>query len=98
MDEWVTKNVESMHFVFAALEDIELHCTYMVDRFASIQTVPDTRSDHHFIALNANKFKMSRLSGDDCSTVVNVLPEVEVKAITCNSINDLHQGPFVAVV
>ena len=34
MDEWVTKNVESMHFVFAALEDIELHCTYVVDRFA----------------------------------------------------------------
>ena len=92
MDEWVTKNVESMHFVFAALEDIELHCTYMVDRFASIQTVPDTRSDHHFVALNANKLKMFRLSDDDCSAVVKVLPEVEVKAITCSGINVFHQG------
>ena len=70
----------------------QLHCTYMVDRFASIQTVPDTRSDHHFVALNANKLKMFRLSDDDCSAVVKVLPEVEVKAITCNGINVFHQG------
>ena len=49
--------VKGVHFDYryAPKEDIEPHCIYMVNRFASIQTVPGSRSRHHFVALNVNK-------------------------------------------
>ena len=68
MYEWAAKNINGINFVYAAKEDFELHRNNMVDRFASIQTVPGTRSHHRFVPLNANKLKMFRLSPDDCGT------------------------------
>ena len=90
MYEWAAKNINGINFVYAAKKDVELHRNYMVDRFASIQTVPGTRSHHRFVPLNANKLKMFRLSSDDCGTEVNVSPEPDVEAITVCSFNDMH--------
>ena len=103
MYEWVycvTKNVKGIHFVCAARADIELHCNYKVDCFASIQTVAYTQSHHHhshhhFVALNANKVKMLRLSGDDCSTAIKMSPVPEVEAITGSQHSYFHSGQYL---
>ena len=98
MYEWAAKNINGINFVYAAKEDVELHRNNMVDRFASIQTVPGTRSHYRFVPLNANKLKMFRLSSDDCGTDVNMSPEPDIDAITVCSFNDMHPGQFLTVV
>ena len=98
MYDWATKNIPGIHFFFAAKDDVEVHRSCLVERFASIQTVPGTRSHHRFVAVSENKLKIFRLSCDDLGTIVNVSPEPDLAVEPAPSITDLHPGQFVAVV
>jgi hypothetical protein len=94
-NEWVTKNVKGIHSVYAAKEDFELHRTYK----CSITCINSSCRLHlKFVALNVNKVKIFRLSGNDCITAVDVSPEPEVEAITGRSIHYFHLEQFVAVI
>jgi len=72
MFEWAVSNISGISFFFITSLDIQQNAkTFDLEsRFASIKTIPGTRSHHSFTTSDGNRIEMRRLSTDTVYTTI----------------------------
>ncbi|KAJ8029098.1 hypothetical protein HOLleu_28419 [Holothuria leucospilota] len=72
--DWSVTNIQGIHFTFVSTDDIAQNAVTfdLENRYASVKTVPGTRSHHAFIPITESTFHMHHISTDIIHSSVNM--------------------------
>jgi hypothetical protein len=72
--EWGNDHLENVKFFYIPKEMVVEHEVKLHQRFQMAKTVPGTRNHHCYIPTEDGKLSVRRISGDDSSFVIDILP------------------------
>jgi len=96
---WAQSNISGIHVFFVPVSDVELNRAKLSARFELSKTIPGTRSHHSFIPVNSCELRISRISGENNSTIVRANDMApEETATDFHGQQNLQPGQYVAAV